>query len=60
MEGGVFEPDGRFYDVCTGFQRNSRYCGLFFFFFLRKGGGGEGGGGVECECVFLGAFEGDI
>ena len=26
---------------------------FFFFFFWR-------GGGVECECVFLGAFERDI
>ena len=54
MEGGVFEPDGRFYDVCTGFQRNSRYCGLFFFFFLRKGGEGKGEGGLNVSAFFLG------
>ena len=30
--------------------------GCFFFF----GGGGGGVGGVECVCVFLGAFERDI
>ena len=26
-----FELDGRFYDVCRGFKKNSRYCGLVFF-----------------------------
>ena len=31
-----------------------------FFFFFEEGGGGGGGGGGEWECVFLGAFEGDI
>ena len=45
-----FELDGRFYDVCRGFKKNSRYCGLFFFL----------SGEVERECVFLGAFERDI
>ena len=55
MEGGVFELDERFYDFCTGFQRNSRYCGLFFFlfvclfFFL-----GGGGGGLNVCGFFLG------
>ena len=57
MEGGVFELDERFYDFCTGFQRNSRYCGLFFlfvclfvcflFFFW-------GGGGLNLIAFFLG------
>ena len=46
VEGGVFELDGRFYDFCTGFQRNSRYCGLFFFiYFFLWGGRGVGVGG---------------
>ena len=57
MEGGVFELDRRFYDVCTGFQRNSRYCGLFFFFFflvVRGAGGGVGGGGLNVSAFFLG------
>ena len=55
MEGGVFELDGRFYDFCTGFQRNSRYCGLFFFIYFFLGGGeGGGGGGLNVSAFFLG------
>ena len=33
------------------FKQNSRYCGLAFLFLA---------GEVECECVFLWAFERDI